>query len=245
MLVTALNKFIGYDNAAKIAKKAFKDNITLKDAAFKLKLVNKKEFDTVYHEHLSYFLLKPLKLLFSKHDMIILDIQQSVIHGGTIRIFVEKASNSTERTSGEATSAEWLIDLENDLGLHNLSRYKEFQPDVSTLKHEIESLLNNLKKNNKTIAAYGASAKGCILLNFCNIGRETIEYIVDDTPEKLHKLAPGTLIPIVGKEAIRDNRPDYLLLLAWNFTEELIQKTEDYRMSGGRYIVSIPILKLL
>ena len=189
--------------------------------------------------------MKPLSILLGNHDLEIYDVQQFIIHGGTIRVYIRKKTNQWVRAFERLESIEWLMDLEQDLGMHEINRYSQFRSDVEVIKRDLVGTLASLKNNNKKIAAYGASAKGSVLLNFCEIGRKTIDYIIDDTPEKQGKFSPGNHIPIVNNTMIDTERPDYLVLLAWNFAEELIDKTAAYQGAGGRYIIPIPSLRVI
>ncbi|MBI5065250.1 sugar nucleotide-binding protein [Candidatus Woesearchaeota archaeon] len=213
------------------------------EVPYMLNFVNKTEFDTTYHEHLSYFLVKPLTVLFKKHNLEIFNIEKFTIHGGSMRVYVKKESDKTLKVNKD--SIKWLLELEEDLGLHDISTYLEFSKDVERIKSDLSGLLTKLKKQGKTIAAYGASAKGTVLLNYCGIGKDLINYVVDDTPEKQGTYTPGQHVPIVNSSMLSEQKPDYLLLLAWNFAEELMNKTQDYKNKGGKYIVPIPSVRVI
>lgn len=220
------------------------DGIFIVEVPYLVNFINKKEFDTTYHEHLSYFLIKPITHLLADHAFELFDVQQFMIHGGTVRLHIKKTANRS-MTGERPDSIQWLMDLENDLGLHDFKKYKEFSNDVENVKRNFIDTLKGLKDKKKKIAAYGASAKGNVLLNFCNIGKDVISYIIDDTPEKIGKFTPGNHIPIVSYDMINNERPDYLVLLAWNFAEELMQKTGAYKSGGGRYIIPIPTVRIV
>jgi hypothetical protein len=207
-------------------------------------MMEKMTFDNIYHEHLSYFLIKPIVHLLARHAFQLFDVQQFMIHGGTVRLHIKKTANSSI-TGERPDSIKWLMDLENDLGLHDFKKYQEFSSNVEDVKRDFIDTIKGLKNKNKKIAAYGASAKGNVLLNYCSIAREAISYIIDDTPEKIGKFTPGSHIPIVGYDMITKERPDYLVLLAWNFAEELMHKTRAYKSGGGRYIIPIPTVRII
>ena len=219
------------------------DGVFTIEVPYLLNFINKKEFDTSYHEHLSYFLVRPLTYLFKKYGMEIFDIKKLTIHGGSIRVYIKKEINKT--TKVDTDSIKWLLELEKDLGLHTILVYLNFSHNVRRIKDELLAFLKLLKDRGKIIMAYGASAKGTVLLNYCGIGKDYIDYIIDDTPEKQGYFAPGTHIPIVDSSYLKSKKPDYLLLLAWNFAEELIVKTQDYKNSGGRYIIPIPDIMVI
>jgi dTDP-4-dehydrorhamnose reductase len=241
-MITAMNVFAHVDNVDSFLNGV---NILLKGSGifmvefpYLLNFVNKNEFDTSYHEHLSYFLVKPLIQLFKRHGMEIFDIKKFTIHGGSIRVFVKKETN--QATKSDTDSIKWLLELEKDLGLYDIKTYLKFSNDVEKIKSDLVDLLKKLKAQGKTIAAYGASAKGNVLSNYCGVGADLISYVVDDTPEKQGHYTPGNHIPIVDSSHLKTEKPDYLLLFAWNFAEELMAKTKDYKNAGGRYIIPIP-----
>lgn len=246
-IITAMNVFAHVDDLDDfldgIQTALKEDGIFIIEVPYLLNFVNKTEFDTSYHEHLSYFLVKPLIRLFERHRMKIFDIKQFTIHGGSIRIFAKKEGNADIPVNRDPI--QWLVELESDLGLHDLSTYLNFSRHVEKIKTDLMELLVRLKNQGKRIAAYGASAKGNVLSNYCGIGKNLIDYIVDDTPEKQGFLTPGNHIPIVDSGYLKNQKPDYLLLFAWNFAEELMQKTKEYQAAGGRYIIPIPNVRIL
>ena len=219
------------------------DGVFIMEVPYLLNFINKNEFDTTYHEHLSYFLVKPLKQVFATNGFDIFDIHKSTIHGGSIRVFVKKKNNSFIKVNYDAIH--WLLELENDLGLYDIDTYLRFSEKVIKIKSDLMELLTQLNKKNKNVAAYGASAKGTVLSNYCGVGNNLVQYVVDDTPEKQGFLTPGSRIPIVDFSYLKKKQPDYLLLLAWNFADELMEKTQDYKNAGGKYIVPIPNVRVL
>lgn len=206
-----------------------------------LSLIRKTEFDTIYHEHLSYLLVKPLKALMKEHKMRIARVKKYDIHGGSIRMYIEKESKH-DTSDG---SVQKIVEEEEQAGLHEFSSYIDFKRGVEKIRNDLTALLKKLKKEGKRIAAFGASAKGNTLLNYCNVGPELVECIFDDTPEKQGKLYPGVHIPIVAGSELMQRKPDYLLMLAWNFAKEIMQKTNEYRNSGGKYIAPIPKVEVV
>lgn len=204
-------------------------------------LIEKTEFDTIYHEHLSYLSVKPLQELMKDHGLRIAKVKQTSIHGGSIRMYIEKLLKHD--TSDGSTQK--IIDEEKQIGLHDYESYIDFGNKVEKIKTDLNSLLKKLKAEGNTIAAFGASAKGNTLLNYSNIGKELVDYIIDDTPEKQNKLYPGVHIPIVSRKHLMDNNPDYLLLLSWNFAKEMMEKTSDFKEQGGKYIIPIPNVRIV
>ncbi len=246
-LVTAMNVLAHVDDPGAfldaVAMVLAPDGTLVVEVPYLVNFVNRYEFDTTYHEHLSYFLVRPLLRLFADHGFVITDIRPFEIHGGTLRIFARRhgASGATPN----ARAIDRCLALERDLGLYDHAAYSRFSKDVLRIKAELVECLVALRRAGGTIAAYGASAKGTVLTNYCGIGRELLDYVVDDTPEKQGLLTPGMRIGIVSAAQLREARPDYLLLLAWNFAEELIAKTRDYRDEGGRYVIPIPSIRII
>ncbi|MAG50508.1 methyltransferase [archaeon] len=204
-------------------------------------LIRKTEFDTVYHEHLSYILVKPIERLIHQHGMRIAKVKKFDIHGGSIRLYIE---NKDKLDTSDGSTQE-VIQEEEKSGLYDINTYMNLRKDVDILKKNLISKIQELKKQGNTIFAFGASAKGNILLNYCGIDKTSINYIFDDTPEKQGKLAPGIHIPIIPGKDLLKKKPDYLLLLCWNFAEEVMSKTKDYKEQGGKYILPVPNLKII
>jgi SAM-dependent methyltransferase len=192
------------------------------------------EFDTIYHEHLSYFSLRPLMALFKRFQMGIIDVERIRVHGGSIRVYAGKGDN---KVSGAAAD---LLKFESEARLDDAATYREFAQGVNRIKLELTTLLKDLKAKGHSIAAYGASAKGNILLNFCKIGTDIIDYVSDTTPFKQGLYTPGVHIPIAPETRFSESPPDYTLLLAWNYAEEIMRKEHKYRQAGGKFIVPIP-----
>lgn len=202
--------------------------------------LTKTEFDTTYHEHLSYFLLTPLQKALADAGMDLVDAQEFPIHGGSIRVHAALAG------AGKPTRAvQRMLGTERDCGFLQPDLYRQFSAHVEATRTELNLFLCALRDRGRHIAAYGASAKGNVLLNYCGLGRDTIDFIVDDTPAKQGKFSPGNGIPIVSRDHFTQNPPEYLLLLAWNFSEELMANLPDFKKSGGRFVLPIPALRVL
>lgn len=218
-----------------------KEGIFIIEAPHAFQLITKTEFDTIYHEHLSYLLIKPLETLFEKYHMNIFRVEETPIHGGSIRVYV--SHKNSKHIRDETVDA--IIGKEQAENLYNINGYENFSKRVENIKRDMIDILNKIKIEDKTVAAYGASAKGNTLLNYCKISSDMIRFIADDTPEKQNHYTPGSHIPILKSEQIATQKPDYLLLLAWNFAKELMKKTEDYEKKGGKYIIPIPEVKVV
>ena len=201
-----------------------------------LELIEKTEFDTIYHEHLSYFSLHALLRLFESAGLTIVKVGRPPIHGGSLRIYARKQGGDLTPDG----SVEAVLREESEHDLNHLTTYRDFAQRVMGVREDLRSLLADLKRDGKRVAAYGAAAKGMTMLSYCGVGRETLDYVVDKSPYKQGRWTPGNHLPIVGVEQLAQSPPDYLLLLAWNFSEEIIAQQERFRRSGGKFIIPIP-----
>ena len=204
------------------------------EVPYLIDLMKNLEFDTIYHEHLSYFSILPIMNLVNRFGLEIFDIQNQSVHGGTIRIFISKKNNFKTKESVKN-----FIQLERKSGLDQIEIYNNFSQQIQDLKTKILELLYNLKKENKSLFGYGASAKGNVLLNYCNVDNSILDFIIDTTPIKQGKFTPGTHIPIVSPETMH-NRGDVALLLAWNYESEILSKEKNFRKNGGKFIIPLP-----
>jgi hypothetical protein len=204
-------------------------------------LIEHNEFDTIYHEHVSQFSVHSLAALFARHDMEIFDLEPLALHGGSMRTFVQK------KGAGRAVSSRVAAALkrETDAGLFDEATYHAFRRRVEQNRSELTTLLRGLKSAGKTIAGYGAAAKGTTLLNYYGIGTDLLDFIADRNAMKHGLYSPGMHIPVVSTDAILDRRPDYLLILAWNFAGEIVAQQEEYARRGGRFILPIPALQVV
>lgn len=201
-------------------------------------MIEKCEFDTIYHEHLCYFSVSAVSTLFARHGLQLIDVERLPIHGGSLRLFASKAAEP-----GAATQR--LLAEEREAGMLGFDYYAGFADRVAALREELLALLAKLKREGCSIAAYGASAKGSTLLNFFGIGRETLDYVVDRSTEKQGRYTPGTRLPILSLSRLAEDKPDYLLLLSWNFLDEVLAQQSDYRTGGGKFIVPVPEVRVV
>ena len=196
-------------------------------------LIDHCEFDTIYHEHLCYFSVTALDHLFRRHSLFLNDVKRIPIHGGSLRLYVEK----TESVSKEV---EKLLAEEAMRKMNTILYYRDFAQRVEKLKADLARLLRSIKNRGKRIAAYGAAAKGTMLINYVDLGTDLIEFVVDRNTHKHGKYMPGKHIPIFDTDRLVREIPDYVLILAWNFADEIMQQQEAYRLKGGRFIIPVP-----
>ena len=202
--------------------------------------IEKGEFDTIYHEHVFYFSLTALAPLFQRHGLSIFAAERLNIHGGSLRLFAGITGEHAEQPSVSA-----LLREEREKGLATLAYYQGFATRVLQLKDALRALLRDLKGQGKSVAAYGASAKGSTLLNFFGLGAETISFVADRSNYKQGRLTPGSHLPIVPPEKLAEAQPDYTLLLTWNFAEEILGQQKAYREQGGKFIIPIPAVTVV
>ena len=243
-LITATNVFAHVDDVRGFmaaAKSCLHENGALMlEFPYGVDFIEHLEFDTIYFEHLSYVLLKPLRRLAESLGMQVFDVQKQEIHGGTVRVFI-----GNEGAHEVQPSVADFIVMERRGGYHDLDIYASWSREIDDLIDDLTVKLAALKKGGAKIAAFAASAKGNTLLNACRLDASIIDYIVDDTPEKIGKFSPGNGIPIVARKVFADDAPDYLLILAWNFAREIIESTADYGKQGGKYIIPVPTFRIV
>jgi len=206
-----------------------------------LQLIDKNQFDTIYHEHFSYFSLITLKRLFEMHKLKIFDVEELNTHGGSLRIFVKHEDNNFQK---EKKSVKKILEKEKIFGLKKVSTYTNFSREVNLIRKELLNFLDKAKKDKKTVVGYGAPAKGNTLLNFCEINFELIDYTVDISPHKQKMYLPGSHILIKNPNEIFKTKPDYVLILPWNLKKEIMIQMKDIRKWGGKFVIPIPEVKI-
>jgi len=239
-VVTAANVFAHVNDIhdfVKNVKLLLKENgIFVIEVPYLLDMLEKMTFDTIYHEHLSYFTVTPLVKFFNKFGMGIFKIKKVDSHGGSLRIFVK--NQSVKFYIDESVNR--FLENEKKIGVGDSALYENFAQRVLDVKSTLLNFLQKIKDEGKSIAAYGAPAKGNTLLNFCGIGQKHIDYVIDDNPLKQDLFTPGTHIPVVDSSILDKNRPDFVLILAWNFAEEILAKNKKYRDEGVKFIIPLP-----
>lgn len=207
-----------------------------------LNLIKLNQFDTIYHEHFSYLSLCTVKKIFNTHDLEIFDVEELPTHGGSLRIYA-KHTNCDLYEVNERVN--YVLNAESAAGLTNLATYASFSHKVEDVKRKLLKFLCAAKEQGKTIVAYGAAAKGNTLLNYCGIRSDFIDFVVDVSPHKQGKFLPGTHIPILSPEALIEKRPDYVLILPWNISHEIVEQMAEIREWGGQFVVPIPEVRIL
>jgi len=226
--VADTNGFVGG-----IATLLHDDGVAVIECPYVRDLIDHCEFDTIYHEHLCYFSVTALDELFRRNGLFLNDVAPLAIHGGSLRLFVEKRENPTDRVK------RYLAD-EVECGLTAAGYYQDFSGRVEGIKASLSELLRGLKAEGKTLVGYGAAAKGAILLNYAGVGTDLLDFVADRNVHKQGKLMPGVHVPIVDPDKILETQPDYVLLLPWNFRDEILSQQSEYRERGGQFVIPIP-----
>lgn len=208
------------------------------EAPYLVELIEHLEFDTIYHEHLCYFSVVALDALFRRHGLYLNRVERLAIHGGSLRLFVEPVEKPEPSVID-------LLAAERAAGVDRFDYFRGFADRVKDLRQNLVQLIKNLQQQGRSLAAYGASAKGATLLNYCGLGSNDIEFVVDRNTYKQGKLMPGARLPIMAPEELMKRQPDDVLLLTWNFADEILAQQAAYLNAGGRFIVPVPSPRLV
>jgi len=210
------------------------------EAPYFVNLIKTIQYDTIYHEHLSYLSVKPLIGFFAQHNMEMIDIQFADIHGGSFRVYVsEKGNYPVNQIISN------LLDEENAMELYSHATLNNFSDNVKKNRAELKWLLHSLKRAGKSIVGVSAPAKGMTLLNYCGIGNDWLDVVSEKSTLKIDRYTPGMHIPVVSDDYLLEKQPDYALLLAWNFAEEIMENLNEYKKRGGKFIIPIPMPKIV
>jgi len=206
-----------------------------------LKLMEQNQFDTIYHEHFSYFSFLAVEQVFMRHGLALFDVEELPTHGGSLRIYGRHSEDGSKPTADRARE---LKAREMAGGFNRLSHYLTFEPQVEATKRKLLSFLIEARQDGKTVAGYGAPAKGNTLLNYCGVRTDLVAYTVDRSPHKQGHYLPGVRIPIYSPDQIKQTRPDYVLILPWNLRGEIMEQMAFVREWGGKFVVPIPEVKV-
>ncbi len=243
-VITGTNVFAHIDDLASFAEAVVllldDDGALIIEAPYFANLVADTEYDTIYHEHLSYISVRPVVKFFRRFDMEVFDVQRMEIHGGSLRIFVGRTGRRPVSPEVERLLAE-----EEESGLHDRETLSTFASAVRQNRQDLLALLHGLKIEGKTVVGLSAPAKGMTLLNYCRLGKQVLDFVTEKSPLKIGRFTPGGHIPVVLDEELLRVQPDFALLLAWNFADEIMCNLDEYRRRGGRFIIPIPTPRIV
>lgn len=235
--VPAINDFV-----AGLRELLAEDGVLTVECPHLLRLIAEVQFDTIYHEHFFYFSLAAIERIFGAHGLTLFDVEQLSTHGGSLRIYAERAGRKAPRLPSERLDA--LRRLERETGVQRPGYYDGFTRRVTATLESVRAFLSNARAEKKIVVAYGAAAKGNTLLNACGATAADIAYAVDRNPHKQGLFLPGTHLPVYAPEKIAETRPDYVLILPWNLREEIVQQTKHISAWSGRFAIPIPELQV-
>lgn len=226
--VPDLNGFV-----AGIATMLKQEGVAVIEAPYVVDLVDHCEFDTIYHQHLCYFSVTSLVALFERHGLHLNDIVRVPIHGGTLRMFVQHVDD-------RQPIIDELLAMEQERGFDGTAAYEDFAERIATLKRELRTIIDGAKAEGATIAGYGAAAKATTLMAYCDIDGDDLEYVCDLSKYKVGRFMGGNKLEIVPPSRLTEDQPDYALILAWNFAEEIMKQNANFAEAGGKFIVPVP-----
>jgi 2-polyprenyl-3-methyl-5-hydroxy-6-metoxy-1,4-benzoquinol methylase len=206
-----------------------------------MQLMALNQFDTIYHEHFSYLSLTAVQRIFAANGLTVFDVEEHPTHGGSLRVFAQRTDTCKQPINDRVAK---MLRTEDAMGIQTEKYYLAFQARAEKVKDDFINFLAEAKRHGKTVAAYGAAAKGNTLMNFAELGSDLIQYVVDKNPAKQGKFMPGSRIPIVSPEALQSQRPDYLVILPWNIAEEVMQQNAVLAELGTQFVKAVPKLEI-
>lgn len=206
-----------------------------------LRMVRENQFDTAYHEHYSYLSLTAVERIFAHKGLSVFDVEELPTHGGSLRVFAQRSDSGQQVVS---PAVEVLRKVEADAGMTSMAFYSDFQSSAEKVKDDLVAFLIDAKRQGLKVGAYGAAAKGNTLLNFAGVRPDLLPYVVDKNPAKQGKFMPGSRIPIVAEAHLKQNRPDYVVILPWNLREEVVEQLAYIREWGGQFVTAVPKIKI-
>ena len=207
-----------------------------------MRLIERNQFDTIYHEHFSYFSLGTVQRVFARHGLEVFDVDELPTHGGSLRVY---AAHADSKAHSESAAVARILATESGRSLDTLEGYSHFEPRVRSTRDKLLEFINSLKAEGSSVAGYGAPAKGNTLLNYCGIGPDTLDYTVDKNPHKQGKFLPGSRIPVFAPERLRQTKPEYVFVLPWNLRDEISAEWAEIKDWGARFFVAIPEIEVL
>jgi len=229
-----------HDLAAGIKELLAKDGVFVLEAPYLIDMFDNLAYDTIYHEHVSFLAVRPLQKLFEQQDLEIFDVQIKNAQGRSLRVFVgHKGAHSID------PSVQKYVDLELSMGLDRVESYNVLAERAASQKERLLKMLKDLKQQGKKIAAYGAPAKGNTMLNYCQIGTDILDYALDNLPAKQNLFTPGMHIPTVDSAYAHSHLPDYFLMLAWNYADQILDSEKDFTAKGGKFIIPVEGVKII
>lgn len=245
-IVTATNVFAHthdiHDFASGVKELLAPEGFFIIEFAHLLEMFKQKFFDVIYHEHLSFFALEPLLKFFEGHDLKVFDVKKVLTQGGSLRLYVAHAGSKKHKV---LPSVKRVVREEQAAGLHKKEAFEKFAKQAADYRTSLRDLLQKLKREGKKVVGVAAPAKGVILLNYCRIDGELIDYLVDSTPLKQHRFMPGVHIPVLPEEKLAEDKVDYFLLLAHNFRDAILKKLVPYREGGAKVIIPFPEIEIV
>ena len=205
-------------------------------------MVDNNQFDTIYHEHFSYLSFTTVRQIFASQGLELFDVDEIITHGGSLRIYAKHREDTSKTLSA---NVEQLLKKEAGKGMNSLAYYDHFQQKALQVKYDLTDFLIQQKRAAKSVAAYGAAAKGNTLLNYCGIKNDLIDFVVDANPHKQHKFLPASHIPVVNEQYLKDKQPAFIIILPWNLKEEIMAQLSYVSDWGGKFVIPIPALQII